>query len=364
MSPSRLSPSLSWALAVSTCHRGEALAECIGLALRQSRPPVGIVVVDAGDDWEANRDRVAALVRPSGLDLQYQHAATKSLTMQRNQAIALVSADIVFLIDDDSFMYEDCAAEILAVYEGDEAGTIAAVGACGVEESPTARTRDFSLKVTGHARGGLGAAFARSAAGRFVYRHVLMMGYEQTFVPYDSVSFPPLALPAGVSPDDAVPVRSISGFALTVRADIARREPFDPSLRHYAALEDADFCHRIARHGALVLARRARLHHFQISAGRLPRDTVITLQLLNLAFFLKRHSSMLAVKRAQYRRLLLRRLVAELAKDLLSRRFALPQLRGVLRAAALQRTIFTAPADEIVARYPEIQLRIIEQHGA
>ncbi len=146
-----------------------------------------------------------------------------------------------------------------------------------------------------------------------------------------------------------------------MRVDIARREPFDPSLRHYAALEDADFCHRIARHGALVLARRARLHHFQISGGRLPRETVITLQLLNLAFFLKRHSRMLPAKRMQYRLMLLRRLVAEFAKDLLSRRFALPQFRGVLRAMALHRTIFSTPTDEIVARYPEIQLRIIER---
>ncbi len=60
--------------------------------------------------------------------------------MQRNQAMELVRADIVFLIDDDSFMYDDCAAEILAVYEKDEAGAIAAVGACGSRRArPPAR---------------------------------------------------------------------------------------------------------------------------------------------------------------------------------------------------------------------------------
>lgn len=358
---------LSWALAVATINRGDALLECVRLALAQSRPPREIAVVDASDGWAASRDAITALVRPSGIPLHYRPAATKSSATQRNQAIDLVSSDILFLIDDDSFLYPDCAAEILALYEADEARRIAAVGASGVPESPTARSQDFRHKITGHGRPGTGrlaAALAGSRAVRLFYTHVLMMSHEQTFMPYDSPRFTDAALPEGLAPDRAYAAHTIPGYALTVRAEIARREMFDPSLRYYAALEDADFCHRVARHGALVVARRARLHHFQISSGRLPRQTVIALQLLNLAFFLRRHSTVLPLKRVQYRRMLLRRLVAETMKDLLSRRFTLPQVAGVLRAMALHRTIFDAPAEEIAARYPEIQRRIIEQSGA
>ncbi|NGM33531.1 glycosyltransferase [Methylobacterium sp. DB0501] len=370
-----LSRPLSWALTVATINRGDALLECVRLALAQSRPPREIAIVDASDGWAASRDAVTALVRPSGIPLHYRPATTKSSATQRNQAIDLVSSDIVFLIDDDSFMHPDCAAEILALYEADEAGRLAAVGASGVPDSPTARSQDFHHKVTGHEGirhgrlGRLGAALAGSRAGRLFYTHVLMMSHEQTFMPYDSPRFADAALPEGLAGTlaadrGAYATHTIPGYALTVRAEIARREMFDPSLRYYAALEDADFCHRVARHGALVVAPRARLHHFQISSGRLPRQTVIALQLLNLAFFLRRHSTMLPAKRAQYRRMLLRRLVAETMKDLLSRRFTLPQVAGVLRAMAMHRTIFDAPADEIAARYPEIQRRIIEQHGA
>jgi len=117
--PSIESPSAlpSWALVISTYNRKDVLLRCINTALTQTVPPAEVIVVDASADWEANREQVERAVAPSHprVKFEYREARQKRLPAQRNQGIELATADVLFMIDDDSLMYPDCAEEILRV---------------------------------------------------------------------------------------------------------------------------------------------------------------------------------------------------------------------------------------------------------
>jgi GT2 family glycosyltransferase len=355
---------LTWALAISTYNRGEVLLECIRLAAHQLMPPIEIIVVDASDNWRENREAVANAVRSLPILLIYEGAVHRSSATQRNQAISLVSADIVFLIDDDSFLFKDTALEIIRLYELDEEKTLAAIGAFEVQEAPTAKVNDFEAKVTGlNSSGSMGARIARSAIGRFFFRKVLMMQHEESFLPYNDDKFSSAPIPEQMRAENVYATNNIPGFALTVRTEIAKKYMFDQSLRYYAALEDADFCHRILASGSLIIAKAARVHHFQVAGGRISRDKVISLQLLNLALFLRKHSTNIAKKRKVYRNMLYRRFIAELLKDLLARRLSLPHVRGTICAFKYNSMVFDTPISEIDAVYLELQRTILGESG-
>src|SRR6185312_14717864 len=105
-------PLPAWALVLSTYRRPDVLALCLRAALEQTRPPREVIIVDASPDWRASRDHVMAEIAPlrPGVRWQYVEAERRSLPAQRNQGIALSTAPILFMIDDDSLMYPDCAA--------------------------------------------------------------------------------------------------------------------------------------------------------------------------------------------------------------------------------------------------------------
>ena len=354
---------LTWTLAICTYNRRAELLETLGLALAQTRPPVEAIIVDASPDWAATRDMALVLADRHGVAMRYEKAAERSLTNQRNQAIGLAAGDVLFLIDDDSFLFPDSAAAVMDIYEADPDGAVAAIGLAATATNPSSAATGLQRKQTGHeVIGAAGRVPLLRGAVRWLYTKVLMMRHEETFISYDAGGFGQPAVPPTLAAFDVHAVNHIPGYSMTVRRAVALKEPFDPLLRYYAALEDADATHRFRRHGALLVARQARVHHFQTSASRLPRDKVIILQLLNLAIFLRRHATALPQKRREYHVMLWRRLVAEFFKDLLSQRFALPQVSGVRYVMGMWREVFDRPAADIFAWYPDFQRRLIEDN--
>ena len=93
----------------------------LNFAVRQTRPPKEIVVVDAGENWEATRDLILSTIAAEHPEIRwvYVEAEHRSSTLQRNQGVLLATSDVLFLIDDDSMMYPDCAERIMEVYEAD-----------------------------------------------------------------------------------------------------------------------------------------------------------------------------------------------------------------------------------------------------
>ncbi len=106
-------PTLS--IVVVTRSRPDELRECLHYALRQTQPPIEIVIIDSSDDGRS-RDEVVALARAAPVPLRYIHAES-GIASQRARGIRESLGDIVFFLDDDVSLAPDCLFEIRRVFD-------------------------------------------------------------------------------------------------------------------------------------------------------------------------------------------------------------------------------------------------------
>ena len=352
---------LTWSLCVATLNRLDALELCVGFALRQSRPPKEIVIVDAGDNWAENELHIKSLTGPADIPVHYLKAEKRSLPYQRNQGARAASGDVLFMIDDDAYMHEDCAEKVMSVYESDAASLIAAVSCAEVAEMPGENPLQVERKDNAAAHSAwVHRQIRQSSLVRFVWREILLMSAERLFIPYDgprAIHRPEAVASLGLA--TCVPVKFIPGFAMTVRREIVLKEPFEDALLSYSPTEDTEATYRFTRHGANACATDARLYHHHAAAGRIKRRQAIELTMTNLAFFVRKRSSNLKRDIPRYYLLALRRILAEALKDGLSRRWSFPQLRGTLAGAKRSIAVLRADRESIDSWYQDIQARIL-----
>lgn len=355
-----------WSLCIATLNRRDALLATLGYALAQSRPPAQIVVVDASEDWQQTRALAEALVAERGgalpVRLDYGTSAVRSSATQRNTGIGRCTEDVVFLLDDDSFLYPDCAERIMAVYEADTGRQVAGVAARLVPGlPPAAGSAPLPQKKRSGRTGGGGGLRGRvigTRLGRWFNRRILFQNMNELFIRYDGLRQGPV--PATLAGQTVVPVSFMPGSAMTVRREVAEREPFDTALRFYAAFEDLDATYRYARHGLLLQAPEAKLHHFEAAGGRMKRKKVIVFQLFNMLVFLKRHAADPEAWLPEYRSMLRRRLLGEFLKDLLSGRLGFPQAAGVVTVMRRWRQVWAQDRAALDDWYPGFQKAIID----
>lgn len=347
---------LTWALAISTYNRRPALEQCIRCALAQTRPPSEIIIVDGSSNWQSNRDQIASLINTHDplVPLQYIAADQLSLPAQRNQAIRAATADILFLIDDDSFLYPDCAQIIMEAYERDIHGTVAALCARAREFPPGNSTSESPPSP--HPRSN------HSYLQRTKEMMKRMIGgllrSRESFIPYD-FDHPRIPLPLALNNMNVEPILIMPGYALTVRRTYALREPFESRMLRYASGEDCDATYRLSRHGALGKVLNALLYHADAQSGRLPSFTVTALGVINPLFMHRLHSSDRLLSRRRSISMLRRRLIIQLIKDLTERRFSFPTARGVLYGLLRVNRIFRVPDPEFDALFDSIQRKLL-----
>jgi GT2 family glycosyltransferase len=352
-----------WALVLSTYRRPDVLMLCLRAALEQTRAPSEVIVVDASPDWLASRAAVMAEVAPlrPGARWHYVEAERRSLPAQRNQGIALATAPILFMIDDDSLMYPDCAAEILKVYAADTQRKIAGVGAQEVAAPPPASWLVDLLDAGGDgnappARVGDSASESPARLRRRL-RWNLAQLFDRgpgSFLPYEG-RWPDKSLPRECAHLRVSPARALNGFRMTFRREVITSEGFLGWFIGYAPLEDLDATYRASRHGVLVNAHAARLCHLVHHAARpnhysVAAQWVMSSAVLHAVFGHDRQ----ALARA-WRRRVRRFLLLELVKDLAKRRFTLPNFRGILHGARHLSQIYRMTPDELRRWYPRVQ---------
>jgi GT2 family glycosyltransferase len=362
-------PLPNWSLCIATLNRAEVLLRTLAFAAEQTCPPSQIVVIDVSEDWQQTAVRAADLMAAwPDIELLYQTHPVRSSATQRNAGLLLCEHDIVFMIDDDSFMHHDCAAQILQVYAADPDHAVACVAARLVPDLPTVQpaqtgtdTAQLARKSSGRRSGsdGLKAHILRTRLGRWFNRKVLFQNKDELFLKYDEPR--DKQVPAGLSHLNVLPVSFMPGSAMTVRRDVALREPFDTALRYYAAFEDLDVAYRYARHGAVLRAVDAKLHHFEAAGGRVKRKKLVIFQLLNMVVFLKRHAAQPDDWIRPYRAMLRRRLLGEILKDALSGRLNFPQTAGVLTVMCHWRDVWSRDSEELDRWYPDFQKTILER---
>ncbi|MDZ4755140.1 MAG: glycosyltransferase [Phycisphaerae bacterium] len=245
---------LTWGLTLATYMRHGPLLQCIESALTQTRPPIEIVVVDASQVGmqqakQATLDLVARHHAAGGpaVGVHYVRSEIAQHTVQWNRAVAASSADVLFLIDDDTLLHPKCAEILLAVYESDDGSVggqppISAVSAieAGVWPIPDDAIARAARIERGGAQRGRGIYWFRHAS----FRHGRpLRSYSMNGVPLRSV-------------------RSFVGAYMTARRRDAVAEPMNEAMV-LNNQEDIDVSLRWLQRGALVEVRLPLMHHLQ-----------------------------------------------------------------------------------------------------
>jgi GT2 family glycosyltransferase len=344
----------TWGLVICTYRRGEVLLRCLRAAMRQTVLPAEVIVVDASPDWELTRD--LAIREVKGVRCEYVHAAAARLPAQRNQGIALATADVLFLIDDDSILYPDCAQEILKVYAADSERKIAAVGAMPVPAPPDEEGVPAQASPTNW------ITVKTSRWGRMVLRlrHWLAKGFdrgEDSFVPYGG-TWPKQSIPASCAGLDLQPAKALNGFRMTFRREVIAHVGFVGMLVGSAPFEDIEASHRASRYGAVVNARRARLCHLAWSSGRLNYFSLGALWVMNAAVLHVLHGQDQKQLERIWRRRTFWGMCFELLKDLLKRRRGFPGFAGIRAGRRMLGKIYATTPQRLERWYPRVQRRV------
>jgi glycosyltransferase involved in cell wall biosynthesis len=353
---------LSWSLVIATYNRPNVLKISIELALKQSRPPKEVIIVDASEYWRETRDQIlsgnaANLVETAGIKFIYAEATTKSITCQRNQGLGHATSDVVFFFDDDTLMFPDCAEQIMGIYEEDASGALVGVGAFEVPEMPIDIAVQDERKVKGASRAANILQLCTRRIQDFLRREVILFDSKKVFIPYDG-EFYTRALPASIKRGDVSHDPLLVGFRMTFRRWVVEREKFESLLMGYCPAEDLDFSYRASRHGALASVATARVHHYESASGRTDRYKVTVLTALNGAMLLRKNAVDLSRCKRKFWILTARRIFAELLKDGFGRRWSFPQLRGMMDSINLSRAIFRMSPDDLSRRYPQMQINL------
>jgi glycosyltransferase involved in cell wall biosynthesis len=351
-------PAPTWALVVCTYRRADVLLRCLRAALRQTVPPIEVIVVDASPNWEQSRDRVMREIAADApaVNWRYVKADIPSLPAQRNQGIALASADILFMIDDDSILYTDCAQEILKVYAADTNHRIAAVGAVPVPgEPPDGAGVPPQADPTEWASGDAHSSAPKRLRDRL--RWWLSLPFdrgERSFLPYTgrwpTQSIPPECVHLGLQL-----ARTLNGYRMTFRREVIAKVRFTALLAGSPPFEDIEATHRASQYGAIVNAPLARLCHLTWNAARLNQLAYSALWVTNAAVLHVLYGQDKPALRRIWRRRTAGAMWLHLLKDLLKRNWRFPEFRGIRRGRKLLDRIYAKTPGQLERWYPRVQ---------
>lgn len=348
---------LTWSLVVCTYRREQVLPRCVRCALTSTRPPKQVIVVDASPDWDVTRAKILGefeAAHPT-VEFLYHKARRASLTAQRNQALELTTADVAFMLDDDSLIFPDTAEKIMAVYDADTAGEIVALTPLFVAEVP-----DAHLGVTSKGHPTAGSTPKNEWGGGNPLRRIArtLLWSDTQLMPYDGDGTARPVPPALKATFELWPAKFSTGSA-TFRTAAVRNARFEELLERYAAAEDWDISERIRHKGLIAYVPAARQCHLEAPGGRLSRRTVATLKFCNFMALHVLHSTDVRRSRRLHKQFVIRRLIADVLADLAKLRFDFGRTRGTLRAAKLLPVIFGKTPAELRAWYPQFQRDII-----
>lgn len=343
---------LTWSLVIATYKRAHILPQCIEAALQQSHQPIEIIIIDASPNWEIIKKTIEKLIANNSntIAVHYKQANKASLTAQRNQGIDQCQGDIAFMIDDDSLMYPDCAEHVMALYQADLNNEIVGVQITHSSTPPASKiasTQYTQLKNTNE---------KNSPLRRLIKK---ILNTENTyFLPYE-----PNRIEKVLSNDlKAMGLKKIPvmvGYAMTFRKSVFMQERFCEALIRYAAGEDQDFSYRASRHGALVVAAKAKLCHLEISGGRLSDYQVALLSGLNPAVLQSLYSEELSLMKNKWKMIILKRIVINLIKDVAEKKWRLKRTKGNIKALQMLNTVYQQPQASLTAWYTQLQENII-----
>jgi glycosyltransferase involved in cell wall biosynthesis len=349
-----MSSNLTWSLALATYNRLEMLKRCIPLCLAQTYPPLEIVIVDSSENWSENKNAIleAFSGNEKNIPIKYLQAKIRSSSTQRNQAVNESSGDVLFLIDDDSLMYPNCAEEIMKVYQADSRNEIVGVAAVHNTVPPDSKDPEAAQEIKIGAKG---------QTGLTKYLRQLLRA-DHINIPHDG-QWPNVYVPDSLSHLNVRPNKGVAGCFMTVRRESAIEEPFETLLRRYAAGEDMDASNRWQRKGCILRALDAQLHHVASPSARLGLYYISAIGGLNRIVLNKLHGTTPEVSLKQLKNMYARLLIINALKDIRGLNLSFPRTRGIFYAASNLKKIYSMDEDSLRNWYTKIQDELAEKYA-
>lgn len=275
---------LSWGLVIATEQREQAIYTCMELAVQQTRKPAEIIIVDASRYWKETRERIINEFATHHPDIRwiYTTADYRSLPQQRNQAIRLATADVLFLFDTNLWMYPTCAAEIMRVYEADAEKVVSGVQASLVKVPPLSaaqslpslaameQVEQMAKRPTWNQRWHRIRAFVGSLYPAL--RQQLSSWHDLQLL--KAPNLPTGEIPAAIHHLNVRPIRSFDAYRMTYRRQVLLEERFEPLLMADAIAEGSQADYPTSRQGVLVEAVDAPVYRFPQRRSQAMRSSV------------------------------------------------------------------------------------------
>lgn len=330
------------------------LLKCLSLAAAQTRPPVEVIVADAGPHWERSRDRVLGELANKHPHIRwvYEKAAMLSCAGQRNQVADLATADVLFLIDDDSEMYPDCAEQIMRVYDADEQQVLVGVMPF-LAARPPGSNSPAGEKARQPARGkGVGW---RKRLNRWLDQ--LNARFRGNLLPPELRARPSAPLPK-VTGATITPTDTMHGCRMTCRRAFVVRHRFDDRMQYLH--DETEFSIRARQQGGvLALLHLPLIYHAAAKTGVAARKgrSYRARWMLGHAYMCRKLMGDAAAATAFCRRYLQRTMLSDLLigvlqRDLARWRGSRDARRGIERLLAADLThlpsVYTRCVEELV----------------
>jgi hypothetical protein len=346
---------MNWTMVICTLDRFEVLKIALRTVLWQSRLPRQVIIVDASADWQRCREEVLRefAVPTPGIEWIYIDSAQRSLTHQRNLGLARCTSEIVFLFDDDSYLFRDCARRIMALYEQDLRGEVGGVNAGLRSTSPL--DSDGRDPLTGENP----APRPNTFTGWREVIHSLWYA-EKLFIPYDGWYYN--RMPEWARGNASLlSVNLFHGCRMTFRTDAVREAGgCEEVLVRHGFGEDIDLSYRVSRRHSLLLDMDACVFHATAPASRTGRVSQATLVLLNSVVLYLLHGTDARNRRSRVLRFMLGRFAVEFARDAAKPWRGFPNTRGVIGAFRRLPQLAGKSRSDLRRIYPQMQQQITD----
>ncbi len=329
---------------IATRNRPEALALSLPLIVAQTRPPETVLIVDSSDDPTPGATVAARHDGTNGVPVRHMTAPI-GMTVQRNTGLAEVVSDVTLFPDDDSLLFPDAMAEIMAVYDRDTEGLIGGVGAAEASAPPPGSLDTgptYSMRRSDRLR-------ARVGKVRFALEKRLFPDPFEAVAQKKHKRLPPP--PDWLAEADAVVVPWVTGFRMSFRTDVARSIGFDEHLGRYALGEDTDMAFEVQNTRYMIGANKAKIYHHKAPARRTDGRTMGAIQILNRAYIVAKSGDLDPRIARMTRRFLSYKALQYMAG--VSSPFGQARFKGAMAARRAIAPILSASPETRVARYLE-----------
>ncbi|WP_027126483.1 glycosyltransferase family 2 protein [Gelidibacter mesophilus] len=251
---------MNFSLIICTYMRPDALLNLLDSVKVQSLYPNEILIIDGSPTTETEqRLKLNSFKNLSYYKVEAQHLG---LTKQRNYGISKVDqqSEVICFLDDDTILEVDYFEQMVNTY--DCYPNALGVGGYITNEVEWQKTEGNNTSKRFYYDG-----WMRSEPLRFRVRHWFGLHpdtppcYLPTFSHGRSVSFLP---PSG----KIYPAELFMGGVSSYKRSVFDSLSFSTYFEGYGLYEDADFCLRLAKKGALYVNTAARLEHHHDQLGR------------------------------------------------------------------------------------------------